>query len=264
MSELTDVQSEPGDHGASIDRVGIKGMRVPIVVMDKANARQQTVAEVNMFVDLPRQFRGTHMSRFVEILYQYRGRMSRRNIRNILKDIRQKLVSESSRIEITFPYFIQRQAPVSLSASLMEYTCRIVGQLIGDSQFIEQVEVNIPVMNLCPCSKELSVMGPHNQRSYVRISIISAELIWIEDIVSIAEEEASSPLYSLLKREDEKYVCDYAYANPRFVEDVVRRIMARLTCISAIEWCSVESENLESIHNHNAYAYLEYGVNRLL
>jgi GTP cyclohydrolase I len=235
--------------------VGVKNLRYPITVLDRTNKIQHTVGSINMYVSLPHRFRGTHMSRFIEILNEHHRELHIDTIEEILQKMKDRLHAQEAHMEVVFPYFIEKTAPVSGAKSLMEYRCSYRGTLSDKADFILSVE--IPVTTLCPCSKELSDRGAHNQRSMVTIRIRSRKLVWIEEIVSYAEESASSPLYALLKRRDEKAVTERAYDNPMFVEDIVREIASKCNIESRIIWYSVESENLESIHNHSAYACIE-------
>ncbi|MCE5270216.1 GTP cyclohydrolase FolE2 [bacterium] len=259
---LRDIQSETDHRNLTIQKVGVKGLSYPITVQDRANGSQNTVARIQMSVLLPHSFRGTHMSRFIEILNRHRGDIAADNLHEILAEMRQKMNAEVAHMELEFPYFIQREAPVSKSKALQEYLCRFIGSLGSDSRdtdFILVVEV--PVTTLCPCSREISDYGAHNQRSVVRLSVRFSEFIWIEDLVELAEQSASCALYPLLKRRDEKYVTEYAYNHPRFVEDVVREAALRLENMAGVNWYRVEAENFESIHNHNAYALIEKNDN---
>ncbi len=255
---LKDVQSYPDYHKIPIQKAGITGLEYPICVMDRANKTQQTIANVSMYVDLPHHYKGTHMSRFVEILEQLRGKISPAHIENILKIMLKRFASNTAHLEIRFPYFKAKQAPVSKATSLMSYQCAFLavynknGKKDGKFQLV--IEVNVPVTTLCPCSKEISKNGAHNQRSIVTIKVISKKLVWIEELIELAEKSASSGVYSLLKREDEKFVTEQAYKKPRFAEDLARAVAAKLRKDKRIEWFMVESENFESIHNHNAYA----------
>ena len=253
---LADVQSTRDSRELEIDKVGVKNIRYPVVVLDKANGQQQTVASISMYVDLPREFRGTHMSRFVEILNEFRGHISIKDVGRILEETRRRLVARSAHLEVSFPYFIEKRAPVSGAEGLMEYECAILAELRGDTPDII-VEVSVPVMTLCPCSKEIADFGAHNQRGRVRVRFRFVRFVWIEDIITLVEECASSGVYSVLKREDEKYVTERAYQNPTFVEDVVRAAAQRLAANPSITWYAVEAEAFESIHNHSAYAYIE-------
>lgn len=239
----------------AIDKVGVKDIRYPIVVLDKQNKFQHTIGSVNMYVALPHHFKGTHMSRFIEILNEHRREITVKSFPDILAKMKKRFNAEVARMEVLFPYFIEKSAPVSKAKGLMEYGCKFSGTLGDKKDFI--LEVTVPVTTLCPCSKEISKKGAHNQRGMVRIAIRFHGFVWIEDIIKVAEDSASSPVYSLLKRTDEKYVTERAYDNPRFVEDVVREIASRLEKIKAVTWFSIEAENWESIHNHSAYAYLE-------
>jgi GTP cyclohydrolase I len=249
---MYDIQKEAAIHEIDIDKVGVKGVKYPIVVLDRANKTQNTVATINMYVDLPRSFRGTHMSRFIEILDRHRGRMTFHNISPILSEMKEKLDAKSAHLEMAFPYFIEKYAPISGQKSLMVYDCKFIASQNDSDEFI--LEINIPVMSLCPCSKEISDRGAHNQRSIVTVKLKINGFVWIEDIIKLVEDAASSDVYALLKREDEKFITEKAFDNPRFAEDMVRHIAVELEKINQIEWFLVETENYESIHNHNAYA----------
>jgi GTP cyclohydrolase I len=252
---LRDVQKSKDTRNIPIDKVGVKNISYPIVVMDKNKALQQTVARVNMFVDLPHHFKGTHMSRFVEILNTYREKIALDKMEVILQKIKEKLGASRAHLEIEFPYFIEKRAPVSGATGLMEYTCVFDASLGDELDFV--LGVSVPVTSLCPCSKELSRYGAHNQRSLVTVKVRYREFIWIEDLIEAIEQCGSSPVYSLLKREDEKFVTEAAYDNPKFVEDMVRDVTQRLLAWDNITWFSVAAENFESIHKHSAYAAIE-------
>ena len=253
---LKDVQNLADDRNIDIARVGVKKLRYPTTVFDKDMGEQQTIAEFNMYVDLPRHYKGTHMSRFVEILNKHGRRVSLRHLSEILEAMKHKLNAKSAQLELTFPYFIEKSAPVTGTKSLMEYKINMTGSL-GDSLDL-MLGLHIPVNTLCPCSKEISEFGAHNQRGEVCLKVRFKKFVWIEDLVKLAESAASSGVYSLLKREDEKFVTEHAYKTPRFVEDVVREIAIVLTNDPNIIWFSAECENFESIHNHSAYACVEY------
>ena len=235
--------------------MGVKDISYPIVVMDKNRSVQHTVARVNMYVDLPHQFKGTHMSRFIEILNSYREEIALDKMEVILQKMKEKLGASSAHLEIEFPYFIEKKAPVSGARSLLEYTCEFKASLAEGFDFV--LGVKVPVTSLCPCSKELSRYGAHNQRSIMTVQVRYREFLWIEDLIELIESCGSSPVYSLLKREDEKFVTETAYDNPRFVEDLVREATVKLSALQAITWFSVEAENFESIHKHSAYAAVE-------
>jgi GTP cyclohydrolase IB len=252
---MRDIQKSRDTRNIAINKVGVKDISYPIVVMDKFLSLQHTVARVNMFVDLPHHFKGTHMSRFIEILNTYRERIALDNMEIILRDMKEKLEADNAHLEIEFPYFIEKQAPVSRAGSLMEYTCEFNASLSTEFDFI--LGIKIPVTSLCPCSKELSRYGAHNQRSIITLKVRYREFVWIEDLVELMEKCGSSPVYSLLKREDEKFVTEQAYENPRFVEDIVREATLILSGMDNITWFSVEVENFESIHKHSAYAAIE-------
>ena len=252
---MPDMQKSHDHRRIPIAKVGVKDITYPIVVMDKNRSLQHTVARVNMYVDLPHHFKGTHMSRFVEILNRHREQIALDKLEIILEEMKEKLGSGSAHLEIQFPYFIDKKAPVSGAASLMEYNCEFIASMTDNLDFV--LGVKVPLTSLCPCSKELSRFGAHNQRSIMTVRVRYYDFIWIEDLVDVIEQCGSSPLYALLKREDEKYVTERAYENPRFVEDMVREAYSRLAAMDNISWFSVETENFESIHNHSAYAAVE-------
>ena len=256
---MIDIQNQPDYRNIPIDKVGIKELKYPVKVRDKSKGFQSTVAKISMFVDLPHQLKGTHMSRFVEMLHQFRQQISLESLTNILEDMKETLGAESSHIEIVFPYFISKAAPVSGTAGLMDYTCTIIGFSDKDKNRDIVLKVAVPVTSVCPCSKEISKYGAHNQRGQVLVSARFKKFIWIEDIVDIVEKSASCELYSVLKREDEKYVTERAYDKPMFVEDIVREVASELIADKNITWFAVSAENFESIHNHSAYAYIEKG-----
>ena len=255
-SEMIDVQSQRDDRRIDIDKVGVKNIHYPIRVLDRANGHQRTIASVNMYVDLPHHYKGTHMSRFIEILSEYRQEISPANLGSILEEMKRRLNAESAHMELSFPYFIEKTAPVSGTPSLMEYKCSFFGSLNGKGKDI-MVEVAVPITTVCPCSKEISAFGAHNQRGEVRLSIRFTKFTWLEDIIRLVEDSCSSDVFSLLKRSDEKFVTENAYQNPMFVEDVVREIAHKLDQDPNITWFAVAAENYESIHNHSAYAFIE-------
>jgi GTP cyclohydrolase IB len=252
---MEDIQNHSDDRNIDIDQVGVKGICYPITVLDKDMGEQQTVAKINMYVDLPRYYKGTHMSRFVEILNEHSRRISLQNFSEILDEMKKRLNAESAHMEISFPYFISKRAPVTGIEGLMEYRCQFKGSLNSGSDLI--VIIHVPISTLCPCSKEISEYGAHNQRGEVRLQARFRKFVWLEDLIKLVEESASSEVFSVLKREDEKYVTERAYDNPMFVEDIVREIARKLIDDPNITWFAVASENFESIHNHNAYAYIE-------
>lgn len=252
---LTDVQKTRDRRNIPINKVGVKDISYPIVVMDKNRTLQHTVARVNMYVDLPHHFKGTHMSRFIEILNTYREKIALDKLEVILQRMKEKLGASRAHLEVEFPYFIEKSAPVSGAKSLMEYTCEFIASLADDFDFI--LGIRVPVTSLCPCSKELSSYGAHNQRSTITVKIRYTDFIWIEDLVEIIERCGSSPVYSLLKREDEKYVTEHAFENPKFVEDIVREATQSLSALENVTWFTVEAENYESIHKHSAFASIE-------
>lgn len=252
---MPDLQQSRDERNIPIDKVGVKNIHYPIVVLDKSKDRQHTVASINMYVDLPHHFKGTHMSRFIEILNEHHGEISIEGIDAILVEMKERLEASSAHLELEFPYFIEKRAPVSGARGLMEYQCRMLGSLGETGDFI--LGVTVPVTSLCPCSREISARGAHNQRSAVTVQVRYRDHIWLEDLIEWIEACGSAPVYSLLKREDEKAVTEQAYDNPRFVEDIVRAVTEKLQCIENITWFRVECENFESIHNHSAYALVE-------
>ncbi|MBD1399921.1 GTP cyclohydrolase FolE2 [Pelovirga terrestris] len=255
---MPDLQQSPDERRIPIDKVGVKDIRYPIVVQDKYRERQYTVARVNMYVDLPAHFKGTHMSRFIEVLNLYHGEISVDNIETILTEMKKRLGADRAHLELDFPYFIEKRAPVSGARGLLEYQCRMVGTLADQFDFM--LEARVPVTSLCPCSKEISERGAHNQRSLVTVRVRYSEHIWLEDLIAWVEECASCEVYALLKREDEKAVTERAYDNPMFVEDMVRAVTEKLAAQKRIRWFSIQCENFESIHNHSAYAMIEHGA----
>lgn len=254
--EIVDVQNQRDHRNIEVDKVGVKNIRYPITVLDKAKGKQRTVASIDMYVNLPRQYKGTHMSRFIEILSEYCDEISLRSLRIILEEMNRRLNAKSAHLKLTFPYFIEKKAPVSGTASLMEYQCSFNGSLDHEGLDII-VELGVPITTLCPCSKEISEAGAHNQRGEVRVAVRFNKFLWIEDIIRLVEASASAEVFSLLKRNDEKLLTETAYRNPMFVEDVVREIAQKLNNDRNITWFSVGAETFESIHNHNAYAFIE-------
>jgi GTP cyclohydrolase I len=255
---LQDKQSEPDHRELGIDKVGVRGLRFPIQVRDKERTCQNTVATIGMYVDLPKEFKGTHMSRFVEVLNAHGNIVHVENITEILYAMQQKLNSSTAHLEMEFPYFMTKKAPVTGREGMMDYTARFEATACGkEIDFVLAVQVG--VTTLCPCSKAISRHGAHNQRGIVTVQIRSRKAIWIEDLIEMVEKSASSELYSLLKRQDEKAVTERAYENPVFVEDLVRNVVLRLNAHPDVTWYKVEAENFESIHNHNAYASIEKG-----
>ncbi len=256
---MIDIQSQPDDRNIPIDKVGIKNLRYPVTVRDRRDGFQQTVATINMYVDLPHNNKGTHMSRFVELLHLLRPEVSLKKFAELLENMKQHLHAASAHLEMTFAYFIEKKAPVSESPGLMDYTCRIIGSSDSNGKVDLISEVIVPISSVCPCSMEISDNGAHNQRGEVRLSTRFKKFIWLEDMIELVEEAASCDVYSVLKRVDEKFVTEKAFGNPKFVEDIVRDIAQRLYSDDNITWFSVSAENFESIHNHSAYAIITSG-----
>ena len=255
---MHDKQSERDHRQIRIDKVGVRGLRFPIQIRDKARLVQDTIATIGMFVDLPQEFKGTHMSRFIEVLNSHGSMVHVKNIEDILHAMQAKLKSATAHLEMEFPFFLVKKAPVSGMESVMDYTARFDATACGkEIDFLLTIKAN--VTTLCPCSKAISRYGAHNQRGEVTVQIRSSKTIWIEDLIALVESSASSELYSLLKRQDEKAVTERAYENPVFVEDLVRNVALKLNAHRDVTWYKVEAENFESIHNHNAYAMIEKG-----
>lgn len=258
---MVDVQNSRDDRNIAIDQVGVTDLRYPIVILDRDHEKQQTIAQLTMSVNLPHHFKGTHMSRFIEVLEQHRGEVTMRTLPAILSDLRTVLEAESARVEVKFPYFLDRAAPISGATALMDYECWFVGEANGSGEdFV--LGVRVPVTSLCPCSKALADgQGAHNQRGFISIEVRGVRnggerpaLIWIEELIDVAEKSASCPVYPLLKREDEKHVTIRAYQNPVFVEDMVRNVAVALRTNARIASFRVDAANMESIHNHAAFA----------
>jgi GTP cyclohydrolase IB len=256
--QLHDKQSEPDYRELRIDKVGVRGLRFPITVRDKERSVQNTVATIGMFVDLPKEFKGTHMSRFIEVLNAHGNVIHVENIDDILLAMQQKFSAATSHLEIEFPYFMVKRAPVTRRESVMDYVARFDATACKrEIDFV--LTVKAMVTTLCPCSKAIAAYGAHNQRGEVTVHIRFRKAVWIEDLIALIESSASSELYGLLKRLDEKAVTERAYENPVFVEDLVRNVALKLNAHPDVTWYKVEAENHESIHNHNAYACIEKG-----
>ena len=261
---MEDVQGRRDEREVALDRVGVSGLRYPIVVLDRDHQKQHTVAVLKMSVNLPHEFKGTHMSRFIEVLNEHRGEITMRTVPAILRDLRKKLDAESAHIHLVFPYFLERRAPISGASALMDYECSFDAAVNGGTdKFV--FGVRVPVTSLCPCSKAISDYGAHNQRGYITIDVQTIRdpennfaLVWFEELIDIAEQSASAPVYPLLKRADERHVTMQAFDNPVFVEDMVRNVALVLRNDSRIAWFRIDALNQESIHNHSAFASVEW------
>lgn len=257
---MEDVQNQSDSRELPIDLVGVSGLRYPITVRDRTRKRQSTVADMTLSVSLPHHFKGTHMSRFIEVVHTHHQQIDMETLPAIIAALREKLEAERARIEVRFPYFVERTAPASRLQSLMSYQCSYTAEVTPDgNDFL--VGVRVPVTTLCPCSKAISAYGAHNQRGYIDIEIRAhrspgglPRMVWIEELIEVAENAGSAPVFPLLKREDERALTMRAYDNPAFVEDVVRSVAAELRDDSRIAWLHVRVETLESIHDHNAFA----------
>lgn len=261
---MQDVQNQPDTRQLTIDKVGVRDLRYPITVLDRTNTTQQTIATMSMSVELPHHYKGTHMSRFIEVLEANRGEVTMRTLPSILRELRDRLDAERAHIEVEFPFFLERIAPVSGAKSLLDYEGSFIGT--SDGQIEDFVlGITVPVTSLCPCSKIISDYGAHNQRGHITIEVrlldeswANEDFVWLEDLIEIAESSASAPLYPLLKRPDERFVTMQAYDNPAFVEDMVRNVAAKLQDERRIKWFKVSAINQESIHNHNAFAEISW------
>jgi GTP cyclohydrolase IB len=256
--ELKDTQNERDDRNVAIDRVGVKALRFPMKIRERGGNLQNTVATVSLAVDLPEQYKGTHMSRFVEVLNAHGSVLDVKDISKIPKELLGRLHAQRSHVEFKFPFFVNKPAPVSKQLGLIDYMVEFEVEATKEGiDFL--VTVQVPVATLCPCSKAISARGAHNQRGVVTFSVRFTEIVWIEELIRIVEESASCELYSVLKRPDEKEVTERAYDNPVFVEDLVRNVAVRAKAHPLITWYRIEAENFESIHNHNAYAVVTGG-----
>jgi len=252
---LPDIQKTPDERNIPIDKVGVRGVKFPIVVLDRANERQHTIGNFTLTVDLPSHFKGTHMSRFLEALNSHGREISVNSLPALLHEMSEKLHAEKAHVEVTFPFFMVKAAPVTGKEGMMEYTCGFNAE--GNGEFAIELFVKVPVATLCPCSKEISAYGAHNQRGWVTARVRGPRHIWLEELIEMIEASASCPLFPVLKRPDEKWVTETAYENPRFVEDLVREVALRFDADERICSYEIEVENEESIHAHNAYAYLK-------
>jgi GTP cyclohydrolase IB len=259
LPALVDVQSTADTRHMAIDKVGVKDIRHPVRVVQRDGGQQHTVASLSMYVNLPHNFKGTHMSRFLEVLNASKHELDFHSFRAMLPAMCERLDAESGYIDMSFPYFIEKAAPVSGVQSLLDYQISFVGSHTGDRTTIS-VRITVPVTSLCPCSKEISRYGAHNQRSHVTVTAGIRSFLWLEELIELVEREASCELYGLLKRPDEKFVTERAYENPKFVEDLVRGIAMHLEADERIDGFTVEAENFESIHNHSAYALIDRPV----
>jgi GTP cyclohydrolase I len=253
---IEDVQGRADSRRIPINKVGIKDVFHPVRVKDRSSGEQHTIANFNMYVALPHNFKGTHMSRFVEVLHRNEREISVESFRDILVEMTEKLDAQSGHIEMDFPYFVMKKAPASGVESLMNYQASLIGEL-HDGKPELWLKVVVAATSLCPCSKSISKYGAHNQRSHITIKARVAGHMWLEELIDIAESEASCEVYGILKRADEKYVTERAYDNPKFVEDIVRDVAVRLNKEERVRAYVVEAENFESIHNHSAYALIE-------
>lgn len=255
--DIPDVQGSADKRKIAINKVGIKDIRHPVIVRDRSDGLQHTIATFSMFVYLPHHFKGTHMSRFVKILNDHEKEISVESFKEMLSEMSEMLEADSGYIEMHFPYFVNKKAPVSGVESLLDYDVSLIGE-IRDGKTQTRIKVQVPVTSLCPCSKSISDFGAHNQRSHVTVDVRTNGFVWIEEIIDLVEKQASCELYGLLKRPDEKFVTERAYNNPKFVEDMVRDVAGVLNHDERIRGYVLESENFESIHNHSAYALIEF------
>ncbi len=253
---LPDMQNTRDERNIPIDKVGVRGVKYPISVLDRKDERQHTIGDFTLTVSLPHHFKGTHMSRFLEVLNDHKKEVSVHGIPNILKALKEKLHAESAHLEVYFPFFMTKKAPVTEKEGMMPYNCGFIAEANGSLDMVMYLQV--PVTTLCPCSKEISARGAHNQRGYVtvRVRARNDQHVWLEEIVEMIEDSGSCALYPVLKRPDEKWVTEHAFDNPRFVEDMIREVALRFDADERIASYEIEVENHESIHAHNAYAYV--------
>jgi len=252
---MPDVQGAGDARNIAINKVGVKNVHYPITLREPGDGEQHTIANINLYVSLPKHKKGTHMSRFLEILNAHHRRITPGQIIPILHEMKEKLDAADAHVFMEFPYFIEKEAPVTKAKGLMDYVCTFEGASNGSDDFI--MGVRAPATSLCPCSKEISRYGAHNQRCEISARVRTNKLMWIEELVTIMEGAASAPVYAVLKRPDEKFVTEQAFENPKFVEDIIRDLAGALDREDRITWYSIQSENFESIHNHNAYALIE-------
>lgn len=255
---MKDVQNLSDMRGIDIQKVGVTDVHLPFQIKTKQGAYQSVLARIRLTVDLSQEYKGTHMSRFIEALFAWSQQpVSYREMEQLLTDVLQRLHAQRAEIVIDFKYFIEKTAPVTGLKSILDFDCSFAGSLVQGERLAFTLGVAVPFTSLCPCSKEISVAGAHNQRGIMRVRLRQrpGSFTWIEDLVSLLEKQASCPVFPLLKREDEKYVTEQAYDNPKFVEDVLRDMVLALRGINGISWFEAECETFESIHNHNAYAY---------
>ena len=261
---LVDVHMQPDTRKLALDRAGVKGLRYPICVLDRAQGQQHTIASIEMSVSVPHKRKGAHMSRFIELLNRHRREIDIRKFRALCGELRRELDAAAAHVEVRFPYFIEKAAPVSGAVGLVDYDCTFGASVIsGTGKTAREtadlwVSVEVPVTSLCPCSKAISDYGAHNQRCVVRAKVWFKSFFWIEDLIRLVEDSASSELYSLLKRPDEKFVTERAFEHPRFVEDLVREVGTRLRASANFPRWEVSAESFESIHTHNAFASVRW------
>jgi GTP cyclohydrolase I len=255
---MLDVQNTPDTREIPLTKVGVKGLEYPIRVLDRVHNIQYTTGRAELYADLPQHFKGTHMSRFVEIFHHHREDLSMPRFLDMLGEIIISLEAESAYGVLEFPYFVEKKAPVSGLPGMVSYRCRYRGRVSRGNGGHFTVSITVPVTTVCPCSKAISDRGAHNQRGMVTVDVELGPFFWIEDIIDLVEKSASSPVYSILKREDEKVLTEQGYDNPKFVEDLVRDVYIELKVLGSFKRFSVEAENFESIHNHSAFAKAEY------
>jgi GTP cyclohydrolase I len=254
-SQLPDIQKTPDQRNIAIDKVGVRKVKFPIVVLDRANERQHTIGDFTLTVDLPSEFKGTHMSRFLEVLNEFGREVTVHALPNLLNRMREQLKAEKAHVVVEFPFFMEKAAPVTGKTGMMQFDCGFDAAINGS--FDLTMFLKVPVATLCPCSKEISQYGAHNQRGWVSVRVKAKDHVWLEELIEMIESSASCALYPVLKRPDEKFVTEKAYENPRFVEDMVREVALKFDADNRITKYSIEVENEESIHAHNAYAFLE-------
>lgn len=251
---LPDIQKTPDERNIYIDKVGVRGVKFPIMVLDRSQERQHTIGDFTLTVDLPSHFKGTHMSRFLECLNDHGREISVHNLPKLLTNLREKLTAEKAHVAVRFPFFVEKKAPVTGKSGMMALDCGFDAEING--KFVASLYLRVPTATLCPCSKEISEYGAHNQRGWVTVKVKANDHVWLEEVIDMIESSASCALFPVLKRPDEKWVTERAYENPRFVEDLVREVALKFNADDRIREYEIEVENEESIHAHNAYAFI--------
>lgn len=257
--QLRDTQGEDDQRRIDINKVGVRELKLPLTIRDRDKGTQQVTATADLGVDLGADKRGAHMSRFIELTEEYRqSTFDVESVHQFLRDTQERLESSNAYVEFRFDYFLEKESPLSRKKGTMDFQCGMGGMIEGD-RITNWIVAQVPITTLCPCSKINSQDGAHNQRALVKSKVVLEDLVWLEELIEMIEEEGSSQLYSILKREDEAYVTDEAYDNPKFVEDIVRDLSLKFEEDERMRDFFLECISYESIHNHNAYARVVEG-----